>query len=530
MALNLTQELRQTQRLIMTPQLQISIQMLQMPTMELEQRIRQEVMNNPFLELSDDETSSTEEIPTSSENNDSITPSDNVEVKEASEEGIRKEEQVEESDSEKEEGEKVLDNPISSNVETFDSDESPSENLLENDSAKFDEIDVSWDEIYDDSYTFRPSYQKEDFEERDFTEFVSIRETVFENLKRQLRLSTLSGLDFQIGEYLIGNLDDNGYLTVTMDETATLFKVPVERVVGVLKVVQTFEPTGIAARDLKECLKIQLEEQGVDNHLIYEILDKYLNLLQRKKFREIAKKLNVSVHQVINIFDKISKLEPKPGRSLSNEQAVYVKPDVIVKKIDDKYIYFLNEGEVTNLKINSLYRNLLKSNNTFSKSEREFATEKLRSAVWLMKNIEKRKSTILRVTEVIIEHQKGFIEKGIEYLKPLTLREVAEIVKMHESTIARVTNGKYVETPRGIFELKYFFSSGIENDLGEMESSKSVRRRIQKLIESESAKKPLSDQKISQALSKEGIQIARRTVAKYREQLKILPAKYRKTV
>lgn len=526
MALNLQQQLKQQQRLIMTPQLQTSIQMLQMTSMELEQLVNQEMIENPFLEMADDEVAATEDSSNNNEISELISKSDEIETSEPNIENVEKRES--ERDFQKSET-----NQLSEGQDTISdvkSDEIPTQNELnfEEGLPRFDEVDVEWNEIYDDAEYYSSPHQKEDVEEHNFTDFVPIKESVFDNLKKQLRLSSLDEQDYKIGEYIIGNLDENGYLTVSLNEIALEFDIPLSKAESVLKIIQTFEPSGIAARDLKECLIIQLNDLGVKDPVFFEIVNNHLNMLQKKKFKEIAKKLNIPISKVAHAFNRISTLEPKPGRALSKEQTIYVKPDVIVKKIDNKYCYFINEGDLVNLKINSLYRNMLKGGNTFSKDEKRYAVDKFKSAVWLIKNIEKRKNTILKVTEVIMEHQKEFLEKGTEFLKPLTLREVAEIVGMHESTIARVTTSKYVETPRGIFELKYFFSSGLENESGEMESSIAVKQKIKTLIDNENPKKPLSDQTISKLLTKEGIQIARRTVAKYREQIKILPAKYRR--
>ncbi|HNM47092.1 MAG TPA: hypothetical protein PKH51_08750, partial [Candidatus Sumerlaeota bacterium] len=342
-----------------------------------------------------------------------------------------------------------------------------------------------------------------------------------------------------------------------------------DAVFDVLEVIQEFEPTGVGARDLAECLRLQCEEKEIRNRVLYQVLDSHLEDLQQKRFKEIARALNVGEEQVMEVFNILSKLDPKPGRSTTKDRPQYITPDVFVKKIDGKYLYFLNEGDSARLKVASNYRRLMMSKaerkeaaaagngastttsnaaNGASEGEgvweevagpsasailqmdQDYASEKFKNAVWLIRNIEKRKSTILRVTEAIMEYQKEFLDKGIEHLRPLTLRDIAERVGMHESTIARVTTKKYVETPRGIFELKFFFSSGLETDDGEAASSRSIKELLTQMIEGEEKKRPYSDQKIADMLRHKGFQIARRTVAKYREQLKILPAKLRKEV
>jgi len=352
-----------------------------------------------------------------------------------------------------------------------------------------------------------------------------------------------------------------------LDAIALRLKTDRQTVFDVLEVVQDFEPTGVGARDLAECLRLQCEEQGIRNRLLYVVLENHLSDLQQKRFKEIAREVGATEEEVQQVFHIVARLDPRPGQSTTKDTARYITPDVYVKKIDDKYMYFLNEGDAGRLRIASNYRRLIQhrqrrgaiaaqaarnneaadggANNGASpngsyaqppnssvvdNATGDYAHEKYKNAVWLIKNIEKRKSTVLRVTEAIMNYQKDFLEKGIEYLHPLTLRNIAEVVGMHESTIARVTTGKYVETPRGIFELKYFFSSGLETDSGEDASSRSIKELITQMIDKEDMKKPLSDQKIADMLKDKGIQIARRTVAKYREQLKILPAKLRKTV
>lgn len=491
MALTLDQVQKQVQRLVMTPQMQQSIKLLQLNSLELEQLAEQQMCDNPFLEISEDEGSS----PTDSGLSD-MSPSHSSPSTE------------------------VTDAP-SRSEETKPQD-------LEKEPETFDKIDADWDQIYEGSEN-KVYYQKESYEEEDFTEYTPKGISLSEHLIRQLRLSALKGKDLEIGAYMIGNLDENGYLRSSLEEIAAHFKIPIEQAEDVLDVLQSFDPPGIAARNLAECLRLQLEDQNVRDSKIYILIDDYLLDLQKKKFKEISKAMGVSREWVINAFHRISYLEPKPGRQYNKEEAFYITPDVIAKKIDGKYIYFLNEGRSSNIRINSYYQHLLSNNRHLSKEDKAFALEKYRGAIWFLKNIEKRKLTILRITEAILNSQNNFLEKGVKYLKPLTLREIAEAVEMHESTVARVTTRKYVETPRGIYELKFFFSSGLETENGESTSSTSVKEIISRIIQVESPTKPLSDQKIARLLENKGIKIARRTVAKYREQLKILPAKLRKS-
>jgi RNA polymerase sigma-54 factor len=491
MALTLDQVQKQVQRLVMTPQMQQSIKLLQLNSLELEQLAEQQMRDNPFLELSEDEGISTPETALMASSPANLSPS-----------------------------------PESSASPSETSEAKPQD--LEKQPETFDKVDADWEELYDDAEN-KVYYQKEAYEEEDFTEYTQKGTSLSEHLIRQLKLSALSGRDLEIGEDIIGNLDENGYLRSSLEEISQNLNVPLEQAEDVLDVIQSFDPPGIAARNLAECLRLQLEDQNVRDSKIYILIDEHLENLQKKKFKEIAREMDVSREWVINAFHRISKLEPKPGRLYNREEPYYITPDVIAKKINGKYIYFLNEGRSSNLRINSYYQQLLNNNSHLSKEEKAFALEKYRGAIWFLKNIEKRKLTILRITEAILNCQNEFLEKGIKFLKPLTLREIAEAVEMHESTVARVTTGKYVETPRGTYELKFFFSSGLETQNGESTSSTSVKEIISRIIQGESPNKPLSDQKISKLLEDKGIKIARRTVAKYREQLKILPAKLRKS-
>ncbi len=484
MPLSLNQVLKQTQRLVMTPQMQQSIQLLQLTSMELEQLARQEMMENPFLELATDEEDSTEQ---SSDQNPSVATS---------------QEQL---------------------------DTKPSESTSTEQDEPFQAVDVNWDEYYEHAEN-KVYFPAEDEEQKDFTEFTPSRTSLYEYLMWQLRTAGLEGKDFEIGAYLVGNINDNGYLEITTDLVARELSVEPSKVEEILRTIQTFDPVGVGARDLQECLRLQLIDKGIKDPLPYQLLDENFALLQRKKFPEIARAIGTTEDSIVQAFHTIASLEPKPGRVKTKEQSNYINPDVVVKKIDERYIYYLNEGSSTHLKVSTFYRKLLSGNNRFSPEEKEYAQTKYKAAVWLIRNIERRKNTILKVAEAIMVHQKAFLEKGIEHLKPLILREIAEVVGMHESTVARVTTNKYVETPRGTFELKFFFSSGLKSRDGETASSRSVKEQLSQLIDEENSSKPYSDQRLAELLREHGIQIARRTVAKYREQLKILPASMRKSV
>jgi len=499
MAMSLNQVQKQTQRLIMTPQMQQSIQLLQMSAQELEQLTGQEVMENPFLEIAEDTETEADQKP----------------------DGETAETQGEES---------IIDFTYSSPEDEPRPEaktEAADQNTLEQD--HFSDVDVNWEDFYDDSDSrvYTPSEPQE--EERDFTDFVAGKENLYDSLNWQLHVSALDKEQVAIGEYIIGNLDDDGYLRVPLEELAEDLNCSEDDVESVLRVIQTFDPVGVGARSLAECLRIQLEGRGVKDKVTLNIVENYLDLLQKKKFKEIARDLKIDEAKVRDVFHQISHLEPKPGRSGNTDDVKYIQPDVFVKKVDEDYMIFLNEGKTSGLRINRYYRHLLQQAE-FNSKEKEFAMEKYKSAVWLIKNIEKRKSTILKVSEAVMQFQHDFLEKGTSGLCPLTLKQVAEVVGMHESTVARVTTNKYIETPRGIFELKYFFSPGLETESGVDASSTSIKAMLAEMIANENPKKPYSDQKLAEMIKGRGINIARRTVAKYREQLKILSAKMRKQV
>lgn len=478
--------------------MQQSIQLLQMSAQELEQLTSQEVMENPFLEIADDNEGEQEEKRTEAE--------------------------AEQAD------EQVIDFTYSSpDAETSTEATPVAAEASPMEQEHFADVDVNWEDFYDDSDSrvYTPHEPQE--EERDFADFVAGKENLYDSLNWQLHVSALDKEMVAIGEYIIGSLDDDGYLRVPVEELAEELNCPVEDVESVLRVIQTFEPVGVGARSLAECLRIQLENRGVKDKVTLSIVEKHLDLLQKKKFKEIAKDMKVDEAKVRDIFHQIGHLEPKPGRTGNTDDVKYIQPDVFVKKVDNEYMIFLNEGKTSGLRINRYYRQLLQRTE-FDSKEKEFAMEKYKSAVWLIKNIEKRKSTILKVSESVMQFQHDFLEKGTSGLCPLTLKEVAEVVGMHESTVARVTTNKYIETPRGIFELKYFFSPGLETESGVDASSTSIKALLAELISNENPKKPYSDQKLAELIKGKGINIARRTVAKYREQMRILSAKMRKEV
>ncbi|MGZ4162684.1 MAG: RNA polymerase factor sigma-54 [Tumebacillaceae bacterium] len=371
-----------------------------------------------------------------------------------------------------------------------------------------------------------PSVTREDWDHEP-----SIRQgiTLSEYLLEQLHLQKITQQERRIGEYLIGNLDDNGYLTLSLAECAEALQVTEPQVEAVLQAVQTFEPTGVGARNLAECLHLQLAEREGVPQAIYPLIEHYLEDVAQGRITRVATALKSTPAEVQRMVDLLKSLDPKPGRQYSTDTPAYIIPDVNIEKVGQDYVVIVNDKSVPKLKINTFYRNMLNTQEQSQKETRDYITGKLNGALWLLKSIEQRRQTIFNVTTAIVELQRGFFDHGISEMKPLTLRQVAEKVGMHESTISRATTGKYAQTPRGVFELKYFFNSGVQTSSGEGASAESIKSEIRKLIAGEDPKKPLSDQKLVELLQKQkGIEIARRTVAKYREEDNIPSSSQRK--
>lgn len=472
MAMKLGMQLKQKQTLVMTPKLQQALKLLQMPAIELQQMLKQELIENPMLEEVEDVI------------------------------------EAEESEDER-----------------SDSTEEQSAEDTGEDGA-VDNIDI--DEYLRNGFEIGYGLGEETQEE--FFEKIPVAKRSFtEQLTSQLRIATDDDKTLMIGDYLIGSLDESGYLTCTLEEAANTFGVSIEEVERVLKIIQTFDPPGVGARNLQECLLIQLEARGLGDSLAATIIRDHFDDFKQKKYLEISKKMRIPIQEVQNQCKSISTLDPKPGLEIAAEEPRYVIPDLIVEKVEGKYVVYLNDRNIPRLRISQAYQSeLLKEGKDGDRETREFIQSKLKSARWLIQTIEQRRRTMVKVMECIVEKQKEFFEKGTAYLKPLTLQQVASEIDMHESTVSRVTTNKYVQTPRGVFELKFFFSSSLKTQDGGEISAKSAKERIQKIIEREDPRNPLSDQKIADLLKKDGLEIARRTVAKYREQLNILPARLRK--
>ncbi len=358
-----------------------------------------------------------------------------------------------------------------------------------------------------------------------FESYTTKPETLQEYLLNQLRLSDTDDNLKRLLAHIIGNLDSDGYLTCEHEELCESCGCAIDELLAALEILKTFEPCGIGARNLSECLLFQLDSMGLGENLVASIVQRHLDKVERRKFDLIAKEENCSIEEIAGAITILQRLEPKPGRSFGEDATRYVEPDVYLHKINGEYVITLNDDGIPRLRISDHYVDLLKSD---SSEQKAYLQEKLKSASWLLKSIHQRQQTIYRVSQSIVKFQKEFFDKGISALRPLVLKEVAEDVGIHESTVSRVTSNKYMHTPQGVFELKFFFTNGLSSASGETTSSSSIKERIKQLIANEDSKSPLSDQDIGEILAKENIKIARRTVAKYRESLGIESSSLRK--
>ena len=365
-------------------------------------------------------------------------------------------------------------------------------------------------------------------DEYSYENFVAFNYTLTEFLIEQLHFSSLKGQDAEIGRYIIENIDDNGYLSMSLEEICSVLDVDLDSCERVLDLIHTFEPSRVGARDLNECLIIQLASLGELTDEIEFIISNRLKDLADNKYALISKEVGISLTEVQGIADLIKTLEPKPGRGFDSDNSIkYILPDIYVEETNGEYIVSANDGSTPSLHISSYYNSLTEE----AKSDKElsnYLNNRFNSAMWLMKSIEQRKKTIYNVASAIVQFQNDFFAKGERFLKPLTLKQIAETVGVHESTVSRAINGKYMQCPRGVFELKYFFTGGILNEDGSGVSSNSIKSMIKEFVDAEDDKKPLSDSKISKMLYEKGIDISRRTVAKYRDDIGILPSSKRR--
>ena len=496
-----SQQLRQEQKI--NPRLYHAMELLYMPLLDLQQHITVQLETNPFLEMTEAD--------------------------------------VEEDVELKEEGK----------------DDTPE-----------DEID--WEGVLLDGFEVggrREQYEQVELYQRAAVETTDLRD----HLHDQLRLLDLTERELRLGEEVIGNINDVGTLTCTLDDVVTGVNAWLEDVRSVsqkevdalensgkpqaetraqaqaeldvlfrpydlaeaeamLRGVQGFDPPGVAARDVRESILIQLSLLGKGDSLTYEIAERYFDDLVNHRWADVAREMNLKPLDVQTVADEIAELDPKPGMEYSPDPERYIVPDLIVEKIGDEYMVFVNDTSLPRLRIARSYQNLVQNKALFKGENKEFVSRKLNSANWIIQAIEQRRQTMLKVMAFIVDRQRSFFEHGVQRLRPLTLREVADHIEMHESTVSRVTNEKFVQTPRGVLPLKYFFSSGLATTSGEDLSARAVRDKIQKLVEDENVHKPFTDQKIVELLKTDGVKIARRTVAKYRDQLGVLPARMRKRV
>ena len=462
------------QKLILTPSLQQAIKLLPMSTLELSDMLNQEMVENPLLE----------EVPT-----EDLQP---VEAAPAAEKPATEE------------------GPKSQKDEPWDD----------------SDFEYFFGDYLDDGY--RPRAPQEVKELPPIENTLSTPTSLSDHLLWQLSLQTDDDLTREIGSAVIGNLDEDGYLVASVDEIAAMGSWPIAEVERSLRLVQGFDPIGVAARDLQECLWLQLRHVGLEGTPTEKIVTEHMRLLQNHQVPEIAKKLGLSIEEIKDHIEIIRHLDPKPGSRYNQPQSHYVIPDVYVVKVEDQYVAVLNVEGLPQLRNSPTYRRLLEKGSENSDETRAYVKDKFRSALWLIKSVEQRQKTIHKVANSIINFQRDFLDHGIEHLRPLVLRDVANDIGMHESTVSRVVTNKYMHTPQGVFEMKFFFHSGISSSYGESVSSVTIKQRIRKIIEAEDARRPLSDSKIVSILQKEGLVLARRTIAKYREELKIPTSNQRK--
>ncbi|GAW93189.1 RNA polymerase factor sigma-54 [Calderihabitans maritimus] len=418
----------------------------------------------------------------------------------------------------------VLENPVLEIKDEMQEDEEASDGAVE------DKFDLDWQEYFEDGsdlgYVPQPREEKDEFS---YEHFLTQAPTLHDHLMFQLHLSRVPEKIRRLGEFLIGNIDEEGYLQTSTEEVARHFNTSEAEVEEALKLVQGFDPPGVGARNLIECLLIQLKDLGHYQPEAEKIIKFYLKDLAEGRINKIAQELEVSPRKIQEIADQIKQLDPKPGRKFGSPNDVrYVIPDVVIEKVGGEFVVLVNDTLTPRLGINPVYKNLLQAGASCDDTTRKFLERRLNSAVWIIRSIEQRRLTLYRVVNCIVEFQREFLEKGIKYLKPLNLRQVAEVLGMHESTVSRATANKYVQTPQGVFELKFFFASGLESMAGNSISAESIKRTIRELIEKEDPRRPLTDQEIAKILAQQGIKIARRTVAKYRDELGILSALKRK--
>jgi len=469
--------MQQTQNLalqqVLSPQLQQSLLILQTPLLELRNLVQQEMETNPVLE----------ELP--------------------EEPGADERSEVEPS----------------------------ADDNFKNEFEKLASLDEEWRDYMAQSASYLDGFRdsKEAQDKRQFVfDSIPVQETLQQNLIGQLNQSVLSASDRKAAELIIGNIDDNGFLQSTPEEMALNSGIPKEDFEKMLALIQSFYPSGVGARDLRECLLIQLVRGGKERSMEYKIVSEHMEDLGKRRFPEMARRVGISVEEVQKAADNIARLNPRPGQVFAAAPQNYVLPDVMVEKVDGEYQISSNNEQIPHLRISNLYKDIIASGNTQSSDVKDYIRDKIRSGKFLIRSIHQRQQTILNIARQIVSRQRDFLEHGPSHLKPMTMGEVADAVGVHETTVSRAVSGKYMATPQGIFEMKYFFTSGYQTATGESLSNTSVKEAILDLVKHENGSAPLSDHEIVEILSERGIPIARRTVAKYRTELNILPSHMRR--
>ena len=472
------QGMQQTQNLalqqVLSPQLQQSLLILQTPLLELRNLVQQEMETNPVLE----------ELP------DLPAPDEPSEAEASAE-------------------------------ENFDSE-----------FQKLASLDEEWRDYMAQSASYGAAGSRGSREAQDKRQFffdsIPVQETLHQNLIGQLNQSLLSATDRKAAELIVGNIDDNGFLQSTLEEMALNSGIPKEDFEKMLALIQTFYPAGVGAHDLRECLLIQLRRAGKERSLEYKVVSEHMEDLGRRRFPEIARRMGISVEDVQKAADNIARLNPRPGQVFAAAPQNYVLPDLVVEKVDGEYQITLNNEQIPHLRISNLYKDIIASGDAQSSEVKNYIRDKIRSGKFLIRSIHQRQQTIFNMAQQIVLRQRDFLEHGPSHLKPMRMGEVADAVGVHETTVSRAVSGKYMATPQGVFEMKYFFTSGYETTTGESLSNISVKEAILDLVKHENGSAPLSDHEIVEILAERGIPIARRTVAKYRDELNILPSHMRR--
>lgn len=503
MAIELKQSLKLTQQLLITPQLQQAIKLLQLSRMELVETVQRELMENPVLE-------------------EGISP-ENIEV----------------------ENTVATERMSDLNTATEGGVEAGQDALTPQTDAQGGEPkDFDWGSYLENN--FRPSREYKSQvggsdELTNYENMVTRPSSLQDHLEWQVHLSKLEPHEEEVCLEVIGNLDENGYLQSSLEEMAEKTTFSHDELEDALFVVQNLDPPGIGARDIKECLRLQVKNYP-DRRTLEDIIDNHLSFLEKRDFPSLSKKIGVSLKKATDLAHIIYSLEPKPGRPFSSQQPQYVTPDVYVQKVGDEYVVVLNEDGLPRLQISNFYKNAILKEVAGKNGDaapvtkegaqaQDYIQDKLKSALWLIRSIHQRQKTLYKVTKALVKFQKDFFDNGVQCLKPLVLRDVADEIGVHESTVSRATNNKFVHSPQGIFELKYFFNTGLGNATGGQEfANEAVKQLVKKFIAQENNKNPLSDQEIAEMLQGHSINIARRTVAKYREMLGILPSSKRRQI